>query len=341
MSQNTTATEPALTAPRVGTRRNPVLRFVKEYPLLPVLIVVLVVGSLANSLFLSPNNVANILAQSAVLGVLVVSQSLVMLTGRMDLSTESIVTLAPLVAVWLVVPTATGGLGLQMDPILAILLTIGIGAAVGLVNGLLVVKVGLNSFVVTLAMLILLAGVAQGVGQGRTIYGIPDAYLFLGSTMLLGVPVSVWLTGVIFLIAGLFLQFHRVGRSLYTIGGNERAAAAAAVPVARTVIGVYVASGLLAGLAGVLLTGRLGAATATQGEGLIFSVLAACVIGGISLNGGRGTMLGALTGVLLLGVVNNLLVLSNIESYWISATYGLIILIALVLSRFTSGRRQT
>src|SRR4051794_4369792 len=100
MSQNTSATEPALTTSPVATPRRPVLRFVKEYPLLPVLIVVLVVGSFANSLFLSPNNVANILAQSAVLGVLVVSQSLVMLTGRMDLSTESIVTLAPLVAVW-------------------------------------------------------------------------------------------------------------------------------------------------------------------------------------------------------------------------------------------------
>lgn len=326
---------------RVDTRRShPVLRFVKEYPLLPVLVVALVVGSFANSLFLSPSNLVNVLAQSAVLGVLVVSQTLVMLTGRMDLSTESVVTLAPVFSVWLVIPVATGGLGIELDPFLGVLLTMLVGGVVGLVNGLLVMKVGLNSFVVTLAMLILLAGVAQGVGEGRTLYGISDVYLYLGSAMWLGIPVSVWIAVALFVAAGLFLRYHRVGRSLYAIGGNELAAAAAGIPVARTVIGVYVVSGLLAGLAGVLLTGRLSAATATQGSGLIFSVLAACVIGGISLSGGRGTMLGAASGVLLLGVVNNLLVLSNIKSYWISATYGLIILVALVLSRFTSGRRQ-
>ena len=333
-------TAPSTTDAAPKRRSNPVLVFVKEYPLLPVLVVALVVGSLANSLFLSPSNVVNILAQSAVLGVLVVSQTLVMLTGRLDLSTESIVTLAPVLGVWLVIPVATGGLGLEMDPVLGILLTILVGGIVGLINGVLVMKVGLNSFVVTLAMLILLAGVAQGIGEGRTLYGIPDAYLYLGSAMWFGIPVSVWVAAVLFIVAGLFLRYHRIGRSLYAIGGNELAASAAAIPVARTVIGVYVVSGLLAGLAGVLLTGRLGAATATQGSGLIFSVLAACVIGGISLNGGRGTMLGAASGVLLLGVVNNLLVLSNIQSYWISATYGLIILVALVLARFTSGRRQ-
>ncbi|MBN9239353.1 MAG: ATPase [Micrococcales bacterium 70-64] len=326
---------------RIARRRaHPALRFVKEYPLLPVLVVALVVGSLANSLFLSPSNLVNVLAQSAVLGVLVVSQTLVMLTGRMDLSTESVVTLAPVFSVWLVIPVATGGLGIELDPFLGVLLTMLVGGVVGLVNGMLVMKVGLNSFVVTLAMLILLAGVAQGVGEGRTLYGISDVYLYLGSAMWLGIPVSVWIAVALFVAAGLFLRYHRVGRSLYAIGGNELAAAAAGIPVARTVIGVYVVSGLLAGLAGVLLTGRLSAATATQGSGLIFSVLAACVIGGISLSGGRGTMLGAASGVLLLGVVNNLLVLSNIKSYWISATYGLIILIALVLSRFTSGRRQ-
>lgn len=320
---------------------HPALRLVKDYPLVPVLAVALAVGALSNSLFLSPSNLANILAQSAVLGVLVVSQTLVMLTGRLDLSTESVVTLAPVIGVWLIIPSATGGLGLEMDPVLGILLTILVGGAVGLVNGLLVVKVGLNSFVVTLAMLILLAGVAQGVGEGRTLYGIPEAYLYLGAATWFGIPASVWIAAFLFAAAGLFLRFHRVGRSLYAIGGNELAAAAAAIPVVRTVIGVYVTSGLLAGLAGVLLTGRLGAATATQGSGLIFSVLAACVIGGISLSGGRGTMVGAASGVLLLGVVNNLLVLSDIQSYWISATYGLIILVALVLARFTSGRRQT
>lgn len=318
-----------------------VLKQLRELPLLPALVVVLILGAVFNSSFFRADNLINVLAQSAVLGVVVIAQTLVLLVKRIDLSVESTVTLAPLVAVWLMVPQATGGLGVGLNPYLAMAVTVLIGVIVGLFNGLLIVKAHLNPFIVTLAMLILLRGLAQGVAQGASLYGIPEPYLFLGAANIAGIPVAVWICGLLFLGVGAFLRYHRAGRALYAIGGNEQAAFAAGIRVNRLVIGTFVAAGVLSALAGLLLAGRLAATTATQGQNLVFSVLAACVIGGISLNGGRGRLVGALTGVLLLGVVQNLLVLSNIASYWIDATYGVIILIALVLARLTGGRDKS
>jgi simple sugar transport system permease protein len=248
-----------------------------------------------------------------------------------------VVTLAPLAGAWLIVAEANGGGGWEVDPWLALLAVLMIGVLVGLLNGFLVVKVGLNTFVVTLAMLILLRGLADGLAKGKTIFGLPDVFTYLGSGEILGLPVPVWVAAVAYAAAALFLKHHRIGRSMYAIGGNEEAARAAGINVNRIVIGCFVAAGLLSAIAGLMLTGRLASATSSQGENLVFSVLAAVVIGGISLNGGRGRMIGALSGVVLLGMVQNILILSNIESYWIEASYGLIILIALLLTRAAGG----
>jgi simple sugar transport system permease protein len=188
-------------------------------------------------------------------------------------------------------------------------------------------------------MLILLAGIQVGIVNGRTIYHLPDAYIYLGSQSFLGVPVSVWVTGVIFLCAALFLRYHRVGRAIYAIGGNTEAARAAGIQVDRIRISVFIVGGLLAALAGLMTAGQVVAVTANQGNNLIFSVFAAAVIGGISLDGGRGRMVGALTGVILLALVTNILVLSQIQTFWIDAATGLIILIALALARVIGTER--
>ncbi|TMB86800.1 MAG: ABC transporter permease, partial [Chloroflexi bacterium] len=164
----------------------------------------------------------------------------------------------------------------------------------------------------TLAVLILLTGIQVGIVSGRTIYHLPDAYIYLGSQYLLSIPVSVWVTGVIFLLAALFLRYHRVGRAIYAIGGNTEAARAAGIHVDRIRIGVFIVASILAALA---------------------------VIGGISLEGGRGRMVGALTGVILLALVQNILILSQIQTFWIDAATGLIILIALGLARLIGTER--
>jgi simple sugar transport system permease protein len=169
---------------------------------------------------------------------------------------------------------------------------------------------------------------------------MPQSFIYLGSAYWGGFPVSAWTTAFVFLVAGLFLRYHRTGRAIYAIGGNLEAARAAGIKVDRVRIGVFTVAGALAAVAGLMIAGQVVAVTANQGNNLIFTVFAAAVIGGISLDGGKGTMFGALTGVLLLGVVQNLLTLAQVPSFWIQAIYGGIILVALVIARVTTGRAQ-
>lgn len=312
----------------------------RELALLPVLAVLVVVGTFVSDTFLTGSNVLNILQQSAVLAVVVLAEALILIVGKFDLSLESIVGLAPMTAAWLMSAQAIGGSGAEINPYLGILIALLIGAAVGAFNGFLAVRLRLNAFIVTLSMLILLRGLTLGLTNGQTLYGLPQPFLYLGSGLLLGVPVSVWVAGLLFLAAGLFLRYHRAGRAIYAIGGNAEAARAAGIRVERVTWAVFVVGGLLAAVAGLMFTGRIASVTASQGQNLIFTVFAAAVIGGISLNGGRGRMLGALTGVLLLGVVQNILTLSDIATYWIDAVFGAIILGALVLARITGGEKE-
>lgn len=327
--------------PRVSVGRR-LLNIVKsdQYALIPVLIVVFIIGALVHPAFLTPNNLTNVLRQSSELAIVVIAQALILIAGKFDLSLESIVGLAPMLAAWLVSGVAIGGSGLGVDPFVALLVLFGVGVGVGVINGGLVVKLGLNPFIATLAMLILLRGITVGLSGGKTLYDLPPAFLFLGNAAPLGIPLPVWIAGAAFAIAGIFMRWHRVGRAIYAIGGNAEAARAAGINADRIVWGVYIVAGALAALAGLMLTGRLASVVSSQGDGMIFTVFAAAVIGRISLNGGRGSMLGALCGVLLLGIVSNILTLSRIEPFWISAAYGAIILLALLAARFTSGSSE-
>lgn len=313
----------------------------RNFALVPALVAAVVIGTLLNDRFLSARNLVNILQQSSELAVVVVALSLVLLVGRIDLSLESTFGLTAMVSALLMVPAANGGYGVGLNPYLGIGVALLIGVAVGAVNGVLIVVLKLNAFVATLAMMILLRGIVLGVGSGKTAYGLPDVVTWIGSGSIVGVPVSVFIAGSLFLAVGLFLRYHRVGRAIYAVGGNPEAARAAGIRVERILFGIFVFGGVLAAVAGIMQAGRLGAVTAVQGQNLIFTAVAATVIGGISLTGGRGTMFGAFTGVLLLGVVSNVLTLSQVPSFWIDAAYGVIILAALIVSRFTSGQEQT
>jgi simple sugar transport system permease protein len=312
---------------------------IRELALLPVIILLLIVGAFVNPAFFTPDNFINVAQDSAALGAVVVAETVILLTGKFDLSLQSTYGLAPMVGAWLIVSKDGQGLGAMWNPYLGIAIVLLVGLVVGALNGFLVIKLGFNAFILTLAMLILLAGIQVGIVSGRTIYHLPDEYTYLGSQYLLGVPVSVWVTGLIFLLAALFLRYHRAGRAIYAIGGNVEAARAAGIRVDRIRIGVFIVAGILAALAGLMTAGQVVAVTASQGSNLIFSVFAAAVIGGISLDGGRGRMVGALTGVILLALVRNILILSQIQTFWIDAATGLIILVALALARVIGAER--
>ncbi len=312
----------------------------RDLALLPALLALVIIGSLVSPVFLNPNNITTILTSSAALALVVLAESLIIITGKFDLSLESIYGFAPAIGAMVVVPAAQFGFGMEWPTWAGIMVVLAVGGLVGFVNGFLVVQLRLNAFIVTLAMLIVLRGMLVGATSGRTLFDLPDAFYGLMVITFLGLPLAVWLAAVAFLIAGLVLRFHRLGRALYAIGGNPEAARAAGIRVERVIWGVYVLAGILAALGGLAITGYVGAISANQGNGLIFTVFAAAVIGGISLDGGRGSMFGALTGVLLLGVVQNVLTLAQVPSFWIQAIYGAIILGSLMVARFAGGQVQ-
>lgn len=311
----------------------------RELALVPVIVVALIVGAVLSPQFLTLNNLLNnVLVTSAVLGIVVVAESIILISGYFDLSLESVVGLAPMVAVWLVLPGAAGGSGLGLPPWLAILLCFVVSAAVGLINGVLVTVLGLNAFIVTLAMLTLLAGITTGLSGGQTLSGLPPEFLLLGNTRPLGVSIQIWIFLIVVVLAWFLMQNHPIGRKIYALGGNRAAAASAGIRTTRLTIAVFMLGAMLAAFAGLMLTARIASVTSNQGSGLIFTVFAAAVIGGISLNGGQGSILGAFFGVLLLGIIQNILILSRVPSYWIQAIYGLVILGALIFN-FVAARR--
>jgi simple sugar transport system permease protein len=230
--------------------------------LIPVIVAVLIIGNFVNPAFLTADNLMNVLQQSE-LSVLVVAESLILICGKFDLSLESTVGLAPMVAAWLMIKDRSiGGSGVGINGYEGIAIVLALGLLIGLVNGVLVVKLKLNAFITTLAVLILLRGVTLGITNGQTLFDLPESFLYLGTAKWAGVPVSIWISG---LIAGLFMRYHRIGRAIYAIGGNAEAARVAGVQVTRVTIGVYVVGTFLAGLSGLMLTGRIASVVSRPG----------------------------------------------------------------------------
>ena len=286
--------------------------------------------------FGSYDNVRNIFEQSAVLAVITAAEVLVLLTGRFDLSLESIVGFAPMTAAVVVTK-------LSIASEWGLLIAIFVGLAVGAFNGFLVVKVKLQPFIATLGMLVFLRGAMLIISSGKAMYnprGELNGLTWLGQNRLLGFLGATWVALAVLVLLALLTRRHRFGRALYAIGGNEGAARAAGIRADRTIWFVYILAGGLAAVAGLMLSGRLNSVPVSQGDGLIFDVFAAAVIGGVALEGGKGTILGAFSGVLLLGIVSNLLTLASVPSYWVQATRGAIILIAMVIAAVIETRRQ-
>ena len=322
------------------SRQARAVSLLREAALLPVVVLLIIVGALVSNVFLTVSNFSGIGLQASALGVVVVGESLIIMIGGMDLSLEGTYGLAPMVAAWLIVPVAAFGSGADLNPYIGILILLLVGALVGAFNGLLIVKGGLNAFIVTLGMTIVLAGLQNGIVKAQTLFSLPNTFSYLGSAYWGQVPVSLVVTVIIFVGVGLFLRYHRGGRAIYAVGGNAEAARAAGINVDRVKIGVYVAGSVLAAIGGLMEAGRVSAVTGQQGyqEGIIFTVFAAAVIGGVSLAGGKGNMVGAATGVVLLSLVQNILDLANVSNYWILAIYGGVILIGLAVSRMIGGK---
>ena len=345
MSATTDVTENAgapATVSEVGARRLPGLSRFRELSLVPAILVLGLIGFIVSPAFLTSDNLIGVAQQSTELSLLVLAEALILIAGRMDLSLESTIGVAPVIAVWLVLPAHGGrfaGLGLFPEWT-AIPLCLLVGALIGAINGFLILKLRLNGFIVTLGALTMLRGLQIAISQGQSIVDMPSSFSYLGHASWLGAPAAIWICGVLFALGGCALAWLRHGRALYAIGGNPEAARTAGIRVDRITWAVLIIGALLAAFAGILYSGHYGSISADQGSGWIFQVFAATVIGGVSLNGGRGTLFGALTGVLTLQLVVNVMTLAGVPPLWNQFLNGAIIIFALIISRFASGEKQ-
>ena len=316
----------------------------RDLALIPPIIALLIYGySLKPDLFLTKSYLVDtVLKYQTELALVVLAEALVLIVGKFDLSLESVVGIVPAIAVFLVVGETTL-LGAPWPAWTVLPAALLFGALIGAFNGLLIVRFRLSAFIVTLAMLIALRGLQLAIVGGATISNLAariPAVDYLGSLRILTVPVSIWIAVLAFGGGILVLGYTRTGRSLYAVGGNPDAARAAGIRVERVIWGTLIVAGMLAGFAGLMLSARLGSVAAAQGSGMIFTVFAAAVIGGISLDGGKGSLFGALCGVVLLGLIQNVLTLAEVKADQIQAVNGLVILVALILARLTSGKAQ-
>ncbi|PWC90721.1 ribose ABC transporter permease [Azospirillum sp. TSH100] len=302
------------------------IRFLSRNKPLVGLIVLMAAVAFMSPSFLTVDNLLNILRQTSINAVIAVGMTYVILSGGIDLSVGSVLAFCGAVCAWLV----AGDLSIW----LAIPLSLLLGAGLGAVNGVVIGTGGVQPFVATLVAMTMLRGATLVFTDGRPITtgtgASADAFWGVGGGYLLGIPVPVVVAAVVFAVCGLILTRTRFGRYTYAVGGNEVVARLSGIRVNLEKTTIYALSGLLAALAGVILTARLESAQPTAGAGYELDAIAAVVVGGTSLSGGKGTLFGTLVGALIIGVLNNALNLMDVSSYYQMIAKGAVILLAVL-----------
>ncbi|EGO96752.1 MULTISPECIES: ABC transporter permease [Acidiphilium] len=290
--------------------------------------------SIAEPNFISLSNILSILLLTSVYALIAFGESLVILTAGIDLSVGSIVGLSGVVAALLIDGHSSAGWVL-----LSVFAGIAAGAAVGLFNGVLVAYVNLPSFVTTLGTLSMALGVAYVISSGRQISIDNNTFLNISGGRIFEIPTPIVIIFCAFAVLWGYLTYSRWGRFVYAVGGNLRAAYVAGLPVRKILLSVYVISGALAGLAGVILSSEVTVGVASNGSGYELVAIAAPVIGGISLAGGRGSLFGTLFGVVLLGTIDNGMTILNVSPFYQHIIRGAIIVVAVSIDILVNKRR--
>jgi ribose transport system permease protein len=297
---------------------------------LVVLLVAVGVLTLASDEFLTGNNLSNLARQVAIFGIIAIGQLLVILTAGIDLSVGSVLGLSGAVTAQLLVA------GWPVP--VAILAGILLGTVFGIANGLLVTRLKLPPFIATLGMLGIARGIVLVITDAKTVQGLPEGFEQIANGTVLGIP-NLLLVAVVITVAAWFLLTRTVfGRYVYAVGSNPESARLAGVPVLAVQVAVYAISGLLAGVGGVLLASRLGAGIPTAGTGFELNAIAACVIGGASLFGAKGSALGAAAGALIMGVLNNGGNLLAINAFYLQIAIGVLIIVAVAFDQLNTRR---
>ena len=312
-------------------------------PLIALIVLVVALALLSNR-FLTFANERNILLQISVNLCLSIGMTLVILTGGIDLSVGAMLALAGAVAAGLLKDGLTRkalGVVLQFTPFGAMVAGIAVGFALGLFNGIAITRFKLPPFVATLGMLSIGRGLTMLWTGGFPITDLGARFGFIGAGFWLGVPMAVWISAALVAIFYVVSRRTTLGRYIYAVGGNERAAAYSGVDVDRVKLWVYALCGALAGVAGLIVTARLDAADPKAGLGYELDSIAAVVIGGISLSGGRGSIFGAVLGCLIIGVLNNGLFLLDVSPFWQQVVKGFVIIAAVALDKMGARGRTS
>ena len=324
----TTTSEAPMTA-RERSLRVRLIPYIDRFGILFLVLVMLLIGTITQpDVFLTWRNLSNLPGQNAANAVLAIGMFVVILTAGIDLSVGSVLALAMMTTAVL----ARDG----FPPLLLVPLPILIGMTVGLINGLGLTKLHLpHPFIVTLGTLNIARGVGNLVSGGVPVSGLPEIVRFWGAGSIpigdVQIPVSLVIVALLYFGFFVFLQYTRTGRHIYAIGGNPQAARVSGINVDRTLVLAYVLCGAMAGLAGLLVAGRTNSGFPNAGIGAELDAISAVIIGGASFFGGRGSVLGVLAGVLVIGLLRNILNLNDVQVFWQQVLIGVVIILAVFL----------
>jgi ribose transport system permease protein len=305
----------------------------KEISIFIALAILCLIMSVSTSTFMTPYNIGIIARQISFIAIVAIGQTTVLLTGGIDLSVGSTAGLSGILCSLLMTNVHVG-------PISIIFVSLVLGILLGCVNGILIGRLKLNAFIVTLAMGEIYGGLILVITRGYPILNLPESFAFLGQGMIGLVPVPVIFMLVITIVIAYLLENTPFGRNIYAVGGNSIAAKLAGIKVENVTLYVYMLSGMFASLSGLLLTSRMNAGQPTIGASWVMPSITAAIIGGTSLSGGEGTIIGTIIGAAFMGVLANGIVLLNISSYWERVITGAVVIIAVVIDLIRKIRSQ-
>lgn len=303
----------------------------ERFFILFILLILCIGVSIAAPSFLAEKNLINVLRQISFTAVVAFGATFVLTCGGIDLSPGSVVSLVSIVSAI----CAKNG----QPAVVCLLAGLAVGALCGFINGLLIAKTGIPPFIVTMSMMSVAAGAALLISDGRPISGLSEGFVWLGAGKIWIIPVPILILALVALICHVVLNKTTFGRHLKAVGSSENAATMCGINVTFVKIMAYTIAGITAGLAAVMLTARLYSGQPNAGDGMQMDAIAAAVIGGTSLKGGVGTILGTICGSLIIGVINNGMDLLNVNMYWQEIVKGVIIVVAVIIDSRRHSRK--
>ncbi len=315
---------------RAEERKNRIIRGLMNNIVWVIFVALMIIFSVFIEGFFSFENYRNILYHSVFIGILAIAETIVLISGHMDLSVESIAAGAAIIAVWLA-GASQGTSGLQLDTGLTFVIILLLGALVGAFNAFFIVKLRLDSFLVTLATFVMIRGLAVVITKGIGMTDLPDAFRFVDTIKIFAIPLMVFILILLYIVFELMLRNTQFGKHIYILGGNVDAAYNFGINVKGSLFRVFILSGVIAAVTGWLMAARVNGANAGIGSGFIFEVLAAVVIGGVALRGGVGSLVGVFAGTLILGAIHNAINITAISPYYTTLIRGGLILVAISL----------